>query len=97
MTCYAEACLRLGGCRGRRRRALRRLVAADPLAERGYLLLMRALDAQGDRAAALNVFVQLQRTLRDELGVSPGPEAAALHRTLLRGTGHDGRAGVNPG
>ncbi|MEU6700160.1 BTAD domain-containing putative transcriptional regulator [Pseudonocardia sp. NPDC046786] len=88
MTCYAEACLRLGGAElTGAERCARRLVAADPLAERGHLLLMRALDAQGDRAAALAVFARLQRTLRDELGVSPGPEAAALHRALLRDTG----------
>jgi DNA-binding SARP family transcriptional activator len=85
--CYAEACLELGGGElASAERCARRLVTADPLAERGHLLLMRALAARGDRAAALAVFAQLRRTLRDHLGVSPGPQVAALHQALL----HDG-------
>lgn len=82
--CYAEACLRLGGAElASAERSARRLVEADPLGERGYLLLMRALAARGDRAAALTVFEQLRCRLRDELGVSPGPAATGLHRGLL--------------
>ncbi|MCX6466224.1 MAG: BTAD domain-containing putative transcriptional regulator [Pseudonocardiales bacterium] len=82
--CYAEACLEIGGGElASAERCARRMVAEDPLAERGHLLLMRALDARGDRAAALSAFARLRRTLRDELGVPPGPEAAALHRALL--------------
>ncbi len=82
--CYTEACLELGGGElASAERCARRLVAADPLAERGYLLLMRALDARGDRAAALAVFAQLHRALRDHLGVSPGPQIAALHQAML--------------
>ncbi|NMH96638.1 BTAD domain-containing putative transcriptional regulator [Pseudonocardia acidicola] len=85
--CYAEACLELGGGElASAERSARRLVAADPLAERGYLLLMRALDARGDRAAAMAVFAQLRRVLREELGVSPGRDASDLHYFLLRGT-----------
>ncbi|ALE73532.1 MULTISPECIES: BTAD domain-containing putative transcriptional regulator [unclassified Pseudonocardia] len=82
--CYTEACIELGGAElASAERCARRLVAADPLAERGSLLLMRAVNARGDRAAALAVFAQLHRTLRDELGVSPGPQVSALHQALL--------------
>lgn len=82
--CYAEACLELGGGElASAERCARRLVADDPLAERGHLLLMRALHARGDRSAALAVHARLREILREELGVPPGPEAAALHRTLL--------------
>ena len=85
--CYTEACLELaGGELASAERCARRLIAADPLAESGYLLLMRALNARGDRAAALAVFAQLHRTLRNHLGVSPGPQIAALHHALLHDT-----------
>lgn len=57
---------------------------------------MEALAAQGDPAAALQVYEGLRRLLRDELGTAPGDEAQALHRRLLgaptlrkRPVGHD--------
>lgn len=85
--CYAEACLEIGGGEvASAERCAHRLVADDPLAERGYLLLMRALDARGDRSAALAVYARLRETLREELGVAPGPEVAAVHGRLLAGT-----------
>ncbi|OLM09133.1 MULTISPECIES: BTAD domain-containing putative transcriptional regulator [unclassified Pseudonocardia] len=90
--CYAEACLELGGAElASAERCARRLVAADPLAERSALLLMRAVSARGDRAAALAVFAQLHRTLRDQLGVSPGPQVSALHQALLSDAPPQGR------
>ena len=66
-------------------RAARRLVAHAPLAETGHRLLMRALAARGDPAAALAAYDQLRQLLRGELGVSPGPATQTLHARLLRG------------
>jgi DNA-binding SARP family transcriptional activator len=82
--CYAQACLQLGGPElASAERAAHRLVDADPLAERGYCLLMRALAGQGDRAAALRVFEQLRQVLRDDLGTFPSSAAQQLHQALL--------------
>lgn len=84
--CYAQACLELGGAElPSAERCARRLIDTDPLAERGYHLLMRALAGSGDHGAALQVYQQLRGTLREELGASPSPTLAALHVRLLRG------------
>ncbi|MFF4212858.1 BTAD domain-containing putative transcriptional regulator [Streptomyces sp. NPDC001796] len=66
---------------------LRALLAAHPLSERLYELLMRALHAAGRPAEALTVYEQARRTLADELGADPSPGLSALHQELLRGTG----------
>jgi predicted ATPase/DNA-binding SARP family transcriptional activator len=60
-----------------------RLTGADPLRERGYELGMRAAAATGHRGEALAVYERLRTTLRDELGIDPGPAARALHLQLL--------------
>ena len=85
LACYAEACLHIGGSElpGAERSA-RRLIARAPLSEIGYRLLMQALAERGDTAAALGVYDQLRRTVRDELGVDPGPDARRLHQRLLQ-------------
>jgi SARP family transcriptional regulator, regulator of embCAB operon len=84
LACYAEACLGIGGTEvPAAERAARRLVEHAPLSETGYRLLMEALAARGDTAAALAVYEQLRRTVRDELGVDPGPAARQLHDRLL--------------
>ncbi|SHK63046.1 DNA-binding transcriptional activator of the SARP family [Pseudonocardia thermophila] len=84
LACYAEACLHLGPTElASAERSARRLIASQPLAETGYCLLMRALAARGDRAAALGVYAELQAVLRAELGTAPGPVAAAVHADLL--------------
>jgi DNA-binding SARP family transcriptional activator/tetratricopeptide (TPR) repeat protein len=62
---------------------LRDLVAAYPLRERLYGQLMRALYRDGQRAAALEVFRNAHRTLRDELGLEPGAELRTLERAIL--------------
>jgi SARP family transcriptional regulator, regulator of embCAB operon len=64
-------------------RAARELVAAEPLSEGATALLMRALDARGERPGALLVYDQLRLRLRDSLGVAPGPQLLALHSELL--------------
>jgi DNA-binding SARP family transcriptional activator len=84
LRCYAEACLQVGGGEvAAAERAARELVTRDAHSETGYCLLMRALVAQGDRGGALDVFGELRRVLRDDLGASPGPAAVAVHRNLL--------------
>jgi DNA-binding SARP family transcriptional activator len=60
---------------------------ADPLRETAVLILVRALAAAGDPAAALLRYDSYRRALADELGVDPSPAAASLHRELLGGRG----------
>jgi DNA-binding SARP family transcriptional activator/tetratricopeptide (TPR) repeat protein len=55
----------------------------DPGDERAHLALMRRHAANGDRHAALRQFDRLDRALRQELGLAPGPEASALRDRLL--------------
>lgn len=65
-------------------RAARSLIEAEPYRESGYVLLMGALEAQGNVAEALRIFERLRTLLRDELGVTPSPDAIAAHQSLLR-------------
>ena len=66
--------------------AARKLVQRAPFRESGYFLLMSVLEQSGNRAEALLVYDKLRRLLADELGTTPGPEVAEVHRRLL-GTG----------
>jgi SARP family transcriptional regulator, regulator of embCAB operon len=65
-------------------RAARRLVRLSPFRESGHLALMRALEARGNPAEALQVYDELRCRLRDELGAVPGPALQQLHEQLLR-------------
>jgi DNA-binding SARP family transcriptional activator len=64
-------------------RAARELVAAEPLSEGATALLMRALDARGERPAALVVYDEFRLRLRETLGVAPGPQLLALHSEIV--------------
>jgi SARP family transcriptional regulator, regulator of embCAB operon len=86
LECSAASLLQFGG--GEvvlAERTARELIERAPYRESGYRFLMQALTAQGHVAEALRVFEQLRITLREELGVGPGPEIQALHVGLLRG------------
>jgi DNA-binding SARP family transcriptional activator/tetratricopeptide (TPR) repeat protein len=79
-----RAGLSLGGTQlGSVERAARTLIASEPYRESGYVLLMAALEAQGNGAEGMRVFEQLRALLRDELGIAPSPEAIQAHERLL--------------
>jgi len=79
-----RAGLSLGGTQlGSVERAARTLIESEPYRESGYVLLMAALEAQGNVAEGLRVFEQLRSLLRDELGIAPSPEAIQAHERLL--------------
>jgi len=65
-------------------RSARQLVAAVPLRESGYQMLMQALANQGNVAEALRVYTNLCDVLRDELGVSPSTSSQNAYERLLR-------------
>ncbi|HEU0299013.1 MAG TPA: BTAD domain-containing putative transcriptional regulator [Longimicrobium sp.] len=60
----------------------RRLVSHDPFSSRAALRLVRALDAAGERPAALRFADTHAALLREELGVDPDPELAAFVERL---------------
>ena len=60
----------------------RRLAARDPYVSRSALGLMRAMAAAGDPAGAVRHARVHEMLLREELGVAPDPEVAALVRQL---------------
>ncbi|MGW3045269.1 BTAD domain-containing putative transcriptional regulator [Kitasatospora sp. NPDC001159] len=83
----ADALLALGGPD-----TLPRLVAeltglcvAHPLRERAAVRLMRALHADGQQAAALEVFERTRRALAEELGADPSAELRDVHLRVLSG------------
>ena len=63
------------------------LLSADPTRETLAALLMRALTADGRRAAALQAYERTRERLADELGADPSPRLAAVHLELLRSDG----------
>ena len=62
---------------------LRELVALHPFRERFAAQLMRALQAAGRRAEALEAYAGTRRHLVEELGVDPGPELVRVHQQVL--------------
>ncbi|WP_157251509.1 BTAD domain-containing putative transcriptional regulator [Nonomuraea typhae] len=59
------------------------LAAQHPLREGFHSLLMRALYRSGRQADALDVYRAFRGRMRDDLGLDPGPELAALHQAIL--------------
>ncbi len=80
----AEACVNIGGAElDTAERAARTLVREQPFRETGWRLLMRVLDARGNRAEALKVYDELRTLLREELGTTPSSATQGLHGDLL--------------
>ena len=62
----------------------RRLVAAEPYSAAHVRGRMRALDASGDRGAAIRAAGEYARRLREDLELDPDPEVAAFADRLRR-------------
>jgi DNA-binding SARP family transcriptional activator/Tfp pilus assembly protein PilF len=62
---------------------LPQLIAANPVRERLYALLMLAYYRSGRRAEALDTYRAATHVLSGEIGVDPGPELQALHQQIL--------------
>lgn len=62
---------------------LEALVAASPLRERRWALLMVALARSGRQAEALRAFQRARSTLIEELGLEPGGELRRLEEAVL--------------
>ena len=65
------------------------LALADPADEQANLARARQLADSGNRGAALRQLERLERALRRELGVSPGPAVASLRAELLASDAHE--------
>jgi DNA-binding SARP family transcriptional activator len=65
-----------------------RILEIDPADEGAHLDLMRRFMADGQRLATLRQFERMERALREELGVSPSPEAMVLRSEVLREPAH---------
>lgn len=69
------------------------LVATHPLRERLRALQMRALYRAGRQNEALNSYRELRDRLADELGLTPGPDIAAVQQAILE---HDPALTIPP-
>lgn len=79
---YAEACLHTGRC-AEAAVDLRQHLAAYPVRERSWELLMLAQYRSGNVAGALAAYTDAYVALRDQLAVDPGPRLQKLHRAVL--------------
>ncbi|MET8355944.1 BTAD domain-containing putative transcriptional regulator [Micromonospora sp. NPDC005171] len=62
---------------------LREAIVRHPLREPAYVLLVRALYERGDQVGALVACDEVRTRLMAELGVLPGSDLQALHRTIV--------------
>ena len=72
---------------------LRRLVADQPMQEKLWALLIRALYGAGRQAEALEVYEAARTKIAEELGVDPGAELRQLYQQILNA---DGEAAAIP-
>jgi DNA-binding SARP family transcriptional activator len=82
MISWAEVQLRLGRTRTVLA-PLREAVSAHPLVEPLAARLIEALSRDGRASEALDRYARTRRQLVEELGIEPGPELRALHRSVL--------------
>jgi DNA-binding SARP family transcriptional activator/streptogramin lyase len=76
------------------------LLADHPYRERLYAQLMLALYRSGRQAEALEAYQRARATLREELGIEPGPDLQRLHTAILRqdpALQHPGPANLSSG
>jgi len=69
------------------------VLAAEPFDEMACQALMRAHDAAGNRAEALRVYANCRKLFRNELGVEPSEQTAAVFLSILKGDAGQVRAG----
>jgi DNA-binding SARP family transcriptional activator len=79
---HAEAMIALGGGADAAFN-LRVLLSEQPLRERSWELLVRALHGAGDTAGALCAYAEARSRLVDELGIEPGEELRRVHQSVL--------------
>ncbi len=75
------------GRRGDHHRAIaaaRALVEDNPIDERGYRLLMSALDGAGDRSGVAQAYERCRAALADQLGIDPSAETVEAYLKALR-------------
>jgi DNA-binding SARP family transcriptional activator len=84
----AAAAALAAGTPGEAVTAAEQAVTLEPLREASQLLLVEALAASGDQAAALAAFAAFRERLAAELGLDPTPPALELERRILRGQHH---------
>ncbi|WP_051486165.1 BTAD domain-containing putative transcriptional regulator [Nocardioides sp. J54] len=72
-------------------RRLEPLVLEEPYRERLHLLQAVALVQAGRQVEAMALLRQLRTTLREDLGIDPGPAVAALETAVLQGRLEGGR------
>lgn len=84
LECFAAARLGLGGpTLPQAVDCARQLIELAPYRESGHLVLMEALERQGNVAEALRAYDRLRIMLRDELGIAPSPAVQTAYRRLL--------------
>lgn len=83
LDCLTEVSLVIGDLVGAAQAAAD-AVTLEPYRETGYLRLMRAHSAAGNRAEALRVYQRCRALLAEELGVDPSAAVESLYLELLR-------------
>ncbi|MEU7215008.1 AfsR/SARP family transcriptional regulator [Nocardia iowensis] len=63
--------------------ALTKAIQCDPLHENLHSCLMLALASSGQQAAAVRLFEEIRDRLREELGLSPGPDLQRTFQQIL--------------
>ena len=71
-------------------RSARAIIKLAPYRESGYRFLMEVQAATGNVGEALLTYEHLRRTLREELGASPGSATQEVHKRLLQGAAKAG-------